>query len=877
METESMNHEDTIVSETSISFTDDQPEDVDEKGRKSEESPHKEMQSIDNINQNDTSMKNDTLFTSIGNHSNLLEHVEENTKTTEEEQYESILNVNMDVQEEQQNNVDENETKVFPGSRLNLGSFMVLMMTFILKYSLTGEGLSDILNIIDLLCPSENLLLKSITSFKRWFQHIKHPLKVHKYCSFCHLGINEQNIVAKVCPNELCKHVLNDSSVSHFIEIPIAEQIKSFFTRSSFMKDIQYRFTRKKVENSIEDIYDGEIYRALCQDGGILQNPYNLSLLWNTDGIPCFKSSNMSLWPLFFQINELQYSKRTNSENMILGGLWFGPKKPTMMSYTEPFVKTLQELETSGIEINSSINSEVKEPFICKVVVIGGTADLPARSVVCNTIQFNGKYGCCKCFQPGETCKTSERGHCHIFPFREENPSGPKRTHEEYLKDIENAVTSNATSRGIKGPSFLQCLTFYNLVSGTCIDYMHGILLGVTKLLMSLWFLPEHKGKAFSLSLFTGLVDKRLKNLKPPNNISRLPRSINDHLKYWKASEFRSFLLYYSLPVLRDIQSKEYFQHYLLLVNAVYILLKDSISAADIDKSNALLTHFCCLFAALYGDRYMTCNIHQLLHLPDMVVQMGPLWAYSCFSFENANGNVLKFFNGTQNVDFQIVETVNLMQTLLKLEKLYLKPNSSEETLYKSMKGTLSRNDHLLEGNIYLVGGTKKKKLSVIEMSAVAQFLGHVPHHYVTFNRIKIRNEIFHSKCYTRVHSRNSYTVAYNKPNKGRLIGQIAFYLQLFPFCEKHLDVTNLCKCKTVNVAMINQLEKHNVDDICKISHDELSGADLEYIDVLQPVNLNHFDVVPLQEIMYKCVFVKLADKKDVVYACRMPNYVEKD
>ena len=113
----------------------------------------------------------------------------------------------------------------------------------------------------------------------------------------------------------------------------------------------------------------------------------------------------------------------------------------------------------------------------------------------------------------------------------------------------------------------------------------------------------------------------------------------------------------------------------------------------------------------MYGDRYMTCNVHQLLHLPEMVHQMGPLWAYSCFSFENANGSVLKYFNGTQNVDFQIVETVNLIQTLPKLQVVFLDPNSQEDVLYKSMKGIVERNDQRLQDNIYKVGGCGKKKI----------------------------------------------------------------------------------------------------------------------------------------------------------------------
>ena len=529
----------------------------------------------------------------------------------------------------------------------------------------------------------------------------------------------------------------------------------------------------------------------------------------------------------------------------VVGRLWLGPKKPTMISYTEPFIKTLQELETKGVEIKSDLDT-----FICKAIVIAGSADLPAKSIICNTMQFNGKYGCSKC--PRETCKTSEKGHCHVFPFKAENPCGPRRSHAGYLEDVNTAVQNNIICRGIKGPSFLQCLSYYNLVEGTCIDYMHGILLGVTKLLMSLWFLPEHSSKAFSLVPFVGQIDKRLKNIKPPNNITRLPRSIKDHLKYWKASEFRSWLLYYSLPLLKEIQTEDYFQHYLLLVNAIFILLQDSIMPVDIDRSEKMLKHFNYLFAALYEDRYMTCNLHQLLHLPEMVWQMGPLWAYSCFPFENANGNILKFFNGTQNVDFQIVETISLMQTLPILQKKYIEADSPENIFLKTLKGTLNRQDHFLENNIYVVGGTSKKQTSVTELEAVSQFLGHVPVHYVTFNRIRIGNEILHSRNYKRVHARNSYTVAYRKPDESEHICQIAFYIQLFLVCEKHHDLSQ------------------------KLSNDTLTGADVAFIHIVQPLSLQNCCIVPVKDILYTCVLMEI-DEKDVVYACKMPNYLEKD
>lgn len=70
---------------------------------------------------------------------------------------------------------------------------------------------------------------------------------------------------------------------------------------------------------------------------------------------------------------------------------------------------------------------------------------------------------------------------------------------------------------------------------------------------------------------------------------------------------------------------------------------------------------------SLYGDRYHTLNIHQLLHLPDCVIQLGPLWTHSCFYFETANGDLTKLFQGTQNVDIQILSSVNILQHLPSL------------------------------------------------------------------------------------------------------------------------------------------------------------------------------------------------------------------
>ena len=58
-----------------------------------------------------------------------------------------------------------------------------------------------------------------------------------------------------------------------------------------------------QTENRIlSDIWDGQEYR---KHSHFLSKPENLSLTCNTDGVSIYKSSTISIWPVWFVINEL--------------------------------------------------------------------------------------------------------------------------------------------------------------------------------------------------------------------------------------------------------------------------------------------------------------------------------------------------------------------------------------------------------------------------------------------------------------------------------------------------------------------------------------------------------------------------------------------
>lgn len=103
----------------------------------------------------------------------------------------------------------------------------------------------------------------------------------------------------------------------------------------------------------------------------------------------------------------------------------------------------------------------------------------------------------------------------------------------------------------------------------------------------------------------------------------------------WKASELRQCLLYIGIVVFRNILSKEVYNHFLLLSVAIRILSKNNITDEYNNYAKELLKHFVVLFKDIYGEMYMSHNIHLTLHLAEDSKLLGSLNSYLAFPFEN--------------------------------------------------------------------------------------------------------------------------------------------------------------------------------------------------------------------------------------------------
>lgn len=112
-----------------------------------------------------------------------------------------------------------------------------------------------------------------------------------------------------------------------------------------------------------------------------------------------------------------------------------------------------------------------------------------------------------------------------------------------------------------------------------------------------------------------------------------------------------------------------YYDHHKLLVKAISLLSQFSVSNSMIETASDCLNQYVRRFEDLYDLSNMTCNLHQLRHLPDAVRKFGPLRITSCFQFENLNGVLKRLINGTRYAQLQISNVLSIFLILLN-EKL---------------------------------------------------------------------------------------------------------------------------------------------------------------------------------------------------------------
>lgn len=164
-------------------------------------------------------------------------------------------------------------------------------------------------------------------------------------------------------------------------------------------------------------------------------------------------------------------------------------------------------------------------------------------------------------------------------------------------------------------------------------DSLHLLELGVMKRLLVGW----RDGSLGYVGKLSALQIKQLSetvvSCKLAKEIHRQMRGL-DCLAFWKGTEWRSFLNYVGIVVLKDILSDKLYNHFLLLFIAVRICSSEHFKKW-LPLAQMLFEKFIEEFKDIYGEEFVTSNIHNLEHVVNDVERFGSLSTISGYPFEN--------------------------------------------------------------------------------------------------------------------------------------------------------------------------------------------------------------------------------------------------
>ncbi|KAK3917745.1 SPbeta prophage-derived putative integrase/recombinase [Frankliniella fusca] len=489
-----------------------------------------------------------------------------------------------------------------------------------------------------------------------------------EYCTDCNNPLQERQVKGKLksCPNEICeKNVKSSVTDNLLVSVSIESQLQKFVKDEKFVNNVtQYRFKHQYIEGVYSDIYDGAVYKKYFLNDGVLSSQYNFSYNFFVDGIAYSKSGHKTIWPIYLTINELPYEERKNY--YILAAVYCGDQEPKEQWFFPAFVAQANKLSVNGFKW-----SHRGENVTSRVIPLCLIADSGARSHLINMQSYSAVYGCTFCYIQSQKILGAQR-----FLMKANQAPAPERSLDSYKFDLAEVEKrkgevqeKNRVFRGVKGNCVLGSLLYFSVIDSCPVDYFHCLLIGVTKRHMELLLMPRNKSfwnnmrREDAMTNLIASIDDGIKKIQSTTSVIRGLRPLKD-IANWKASEFRSWLLFYCVVCLKGFLKEKHLELLAMLSKAASFLLQKTVIHYHIETAFRLFKLYSFYFQETFGDQNVSYNIHLLSHIPKGVLSFGPLWTHNSFSYESKNSLILQLCKSPHHVPLQVARKFLTYQSL---------------------------------------------------------------------------------------------------------------------------------------------------------------------------------------------------------------------
>lgn len=335
--------------------------------------------------------------------------------------------------------------------------------------------------------------------------------------------------------------------------------------------------------------------------------PDTINIDFSTDGVKMDKGAD-DFWPIQYRILNIA------DKRPIIAGIFQGKEKPSNpFDFFEEFIQEISEIHQEG----GIIIRNQRLPLTIRCFI----ADAPARAFSLNHFGHSSANACSKCKVEGHRCNTPGFGGTMVF----------LDTEHELRTDIDYQNLLDEDHH--KGRSPLSPIL--PLVTRVPFEPMHAVYLGnVKKLLLA------HVGGEFGFRRLNGrklkILDSRMKDLQLycPSDFNRRPQVLSSFRKF-KATEFRQFLLHIAPAVVKDIFEEDYYNHLMILHAVMRLLVSEETPRDMYTFCREGMKTYVSLCVELYGEQFLSYNVHSALHFVDDVEILGPCDTFSAFCYEN--------------------------------------------------------------------------------------------------------------------------------------------------------------------------------------------------------------------------------------------------
>ena len=280
----------------------------------------------------------------------------------------------------------ETDTFLFDGNAISVHEAVRKLTSFFIDFNLNKNAAIRLLHIVKEILPQPNRLPTTWKSITKILGHISSSSK-NFLCPHCFQRCDKGAQGRKICRNDRCSwanQIIKDARLIEVVHMNIRSQIQSILRSNKNLLNRTDLYPRT-------DVCFGTHYRNLPG-----RSINRITLIVHTDGAPLVKLSKQNLWPCFASLVELPPPVREYQRNMIVLALWSSNMKPDPNVFLNETVNELKNL----IKNCTSIFIDGKE-FEINLRTQCFVSDLPAKSLFCRTINFNGYSACTECRSTG--------------------------------------------------------------------------------------------------------------------------------------------------------------------------------------------------------------------------------------------------------------------------------------------------------------------------------------------------------------------------------------------------------------------------------------------------------------------------------------------